>query len=65
MKRILKKKYGKRKDWRESYRGSRRFDSSCRCHGGCPYCLRNRMYSYLIKKKSSKKEIKDYAETKI
>lgn len=24
------------------YRGSRRFDKTCRCHGGCPACLSNR-----------------------
>ena len=23
---------------RNPYRESRRFDASCRCHGGCPYC---------------------------
>jgi DNA repair photolyase len=27
------------------YRKSRRFDLSCRCHGGCPYCYQNRMHS--------------------
>jgi hypothetical protein len=26
------------------YRGSRRIDSSCRCHGGCPWCLRNHQH---------------------
>jgi len=25
-------------------RGSRAFDTSCRCHGGCPWCLSNRMH---------------------
>ena len=29
----------------ENYRGSRRFDRSCRCHGGCPYCEDNRMHT--------------------
>jgi sulfatase maturation enzyme AslB (radical SAM superfamily) len=27
------------------YRKSRRFDRSCRCHGGCGYCYQNRMHS--------------------
>ena len=29
---------------KQPYRKSRRFDKSCRCHGGCPYCLENRMH---------------------
>lgn len=29
---------------RQPYRKSRAFDSSCRCHGGCPYCWGNRMH---------------------
>lgn len=29
---------------KQPYRKARAFDSSCRCHGGCPYCLANRMY---------------------
>jgi hypothetical protein len=24
------------------YRGSRRFDITCRCHGSCPWCRGNR-----------------------
>lgn len=30
---------------RRPYRKSRAFDASCRCHGGCPWCLENRMHS--------------------
>lgn len=26
------------------YTKSKRFDRSCRSHGGCPYCLGNRMH---------------------
>ncbi len=33
------------KTWRRPYTKSKAFDSSCRCHGGCGYCLGNRMYS--------------------
>ena len=36
--------YPKRKDWRKPYRRSAAFDSSCRPHGGCPYCEGNRLY---------------------
>jgi hypothetical protein len=39
------KDYPNRKDHRRPYRrGSKRFDRSCRCHGGCPYCERGRTH---------------------
>jgi len=37
-------KYPNRKDWRKPLYRSKVFDRSCRCHGGCSYCLGNRMY---------------------
>ena len=40
------KKYQNRKDWRKPYRKSKRFDKSCRNHGGCGYCKNNRLYQY-------------------
>jgi hypothetical protein len=42
--------YSKRKDWRNSYLHSQRFDRSCRPHGGCGYCRDNRLYSYKKRK---------------
>lgn len=39
------KNYPNRKDWRRPYRGSKRFDRTCRCHGGCGYCEGNRTYT--------------------
>lgn len=30
--------------FKKPYQKSRRFDKSCRCHGGCPWCLGNRMH---------------------
>lgn len=36
-------KHGREK--RQQYRGSRRFDKSCRNHGGCGYCYGNRTHS--------------------
>lgn len=39
------KSYPNRKDHRKSYRGSKRFDRSCRNHGSCGYCEGNRKYS--------------------
>ncbi len=32
------------------YRSSRRFDKSCRCNGGCPYCLSDRMHKNRVEK---------------
>lgn len=36
--------YGK--EHRKPYKGSKAIDRSCRNHGGCDYCLGNRMYKY-------------------
>lgn len=33
-----------KKTFRRAYTGSKRFSRSCRSHGGCPWCLGNRMY---------------------
>jgi hypothetical protein len=30
---------------KQSYSGSKRFDSSCRCHGSCGWCRENRLHS--------------------
>lgn len=32
--------------YKNPYTKSKRFDASCRCHGGCPWCLGNRMYKH-------------------
>lgn len=40
------------KEHRKKYRGSKACDKTCRNHGGCDWCLNNRMYKY------KKKEIK-------
>lgn len=39
------KTYPNRKDWRRPYRGSKRFDRTCRNHGGCGICEGNRTYT--------------------
>ena len=36
-------KHGKER--RREYRGSKRLDSSCRNHGGCPYCTTGRLFA--------------------
>lgn len=32
------------KEHRKQYRGSKAFDRTCRNHGGCDWCLGNRLY---------------------
>ena len=35
------------KEHRKPYRGSKVIDYSCRNHGSCPYCERNRKHKFL------------------
>lgn len=56
------KQYPNRKDRRKPYRDSRRFDSSCRNHGGCQYCEQGRLYQYLKEKARAEDAIKEHAE---
>jgi len=37
--------YKNRKDHRKRFYGSKQFDRSCRNHGGCGYCLDNRLHN--------------------
>ena len=45
-----------RKDWRQPYRKSRVFDQSCRNHGGCPWCERNRRFGDLKRAPADEKD---------
>ena len=36
------------KEKRKEYRGSKAIDKSCRNHGGCPWCERNRKFKEVI-----------------
>lgn len=45
------------KEHRKRYQGSKAIDPSCRCHGGCDWCLGNRLYKY--KKKQLQLEQKE------
>jgi len=54
------KNYPNRKDWRKQYTDSRRFDSSCKCHGGCPYCENNRTHFDKKKRTVADKELNDF-----
>lgn len=50
-----------RKTWKQPYRKSRRFDKTCRCNGGCPYCYSNRMHKTKKKLYRLKQQLKEYA----
>ena len=44
------------KERRKPYRKSKRFDKTCRNHGGCPYCEGNRKHA------TEKRKMKGLAE---
>lgn len=46
------------KEHRKEYRGAKRVDSSCRNHGGCPWCEENRTYQSRKLKDKIKSELK-------
>ncbi len=54
------------KEYRKKYYDSRRFDYSCRNHGGgrtskpCPYCENNRLFNSKKKKFDADEQIKDF-----
>ena len=42
---------------KQPYRKSRNFDRTCRCHGGCPACLGNRMIGVKKAADSAKQQL--------
>ena len=56
----FKEKYfGKGKEHRKWYRGSKRFDCSCRNNGSCGYCRDNRKYGTNKRKEENNDKIDD------
>jgi len=47
------------KERRKPYRGSRRWDRSCRNHGGCGYCRGNRQYAVNRGKQATGDQLKE------
>lgn len=47
------------KEHRKPYYRSARFDRSCRPHGGCPYCLRNREYGKVKREFDAEEQIRE------
>ncbi len=56
----LEKAILSQKEYRRPYRGSKAFDSSCRNHGGCSWCLGNRIHKYKIKEESADFRLKEF-----
>jgi len=57
----LDKSIAQGKERRKQYRGSKAIDKSCRNHGGCGWCLENRMYKNL-KRLAAMKELENEYE---
>ena len=56
-----KRKFSDRKkDWKQPYRKSRRFDRTCRCHGGCPWCEGNKMFFDNKRRIDAEEQLKEY-----
>jgi hypothetical protein len=50
-----------KKELRKPYRGSKRFDRSCRNHGNCGYCEGNRKFRDKKLREAATSEIKEDA----
>lgn len=57
------KDYPHRKDRRKPYRDSRAFDHTCRNHGSCAWCLRNRTFKLKKLRKEAEDDERESAES--
>lgn len=51
------------KEKRQPYRKSKRFDSSCRNHGGCPWCESNRTRKNTIRARVAQEQIDEVVKS--
>ena len=47
------------KEHRKPYHGAKSVDSTCRNHGGCPWCEGNRLHQYRKSDMLAKEKIKE------
>ena len=47
------------KEHRKPYHGAKSVDSTCRNHGGCPWCEGNRLHQYRKSDMIAKEKIKE------
>lgn len=52
--------YGK--EHRKPYRKSKRFDRTCRNHGSCPWCERQRKFNSLKREFAAKQDMREYLD---
>jgi len=57
----LEKAISHKKEHREEYFGSKAVSDSCRNHGSCAYCRRNRLFDSIRTKLVSKAELKNFS----
>ncbi len=48
--------------YRRPYRQSRRFDRTCRSHGSCPWCKRNRLHNDHKRRLAWAQDLRDWYE---
>lgn len=48
------------KEHRTEYRGCKAVDKTCRNHGGCLWCERNRKKKFAVKEMAADGRLKDY-----
>jgi hypothetical protein len=51
-----------KKEHRRPYRGSKRFDATCRNHGACPWCRRNRLRGEERRRRAAEEQISEWTE---
>ncbi len=56
----LDKAINSKKEHRKQYTGSKAIDRTCRNHGGCPWCEKNRQYKNLKKEKKMLDKLKEW-----
>lgn len=49
-----------KKEHRKPYYGSKSFDPSCRNHGGCPWCEKNRKHKFVVREYKVNEQLKEY-----
>lgn len=52
------------KEHRKQYRGSKAFDRTCRNHGGCDWCLGNRLYRVNKLEEKTNQDLKNIKSVK-
>lgn len=50
------------KSFRKAYRGAKAVDKSCRNHGSCPYCLKDRMHNNQRRAEAAKSRMKEWSK---